>query len=184
MQIRQRYRTAYPDYLVMVLGAAIYALSVDFFTAPNNIAPGGITGISTLLHYLLYVPIGTTALILNIPLFIWGAIESGRRFIIRTVIATALVSVLIDLFSLISDQLIRGDRIIAAIFGGILSGNRLGNDLFAGRQYRRHGYHRAQSEPCDSRISASGGSSCIRRGVVDHFVDRLRSMRISPVSTP
>lgn len=118
-------RTAVTDYLIIVLGAVIYALSVDFFTAPNNIAPGGITGISTLLHYLIYVPIGTTALILNIPLFIWGAIKNGKRFIVRTVIASALTSVFIDLFSLISVSY-RGDRMIAAIFGGILSGIGLG----------------------------------------------------------
>ena len=78
------------DYIVIVLGTAVYALSVDFFTAPNQIAPGGVTGISTLLHYLIGVPIGITSLILNIPLFIWGAIKNGFRFIIRTVIANRL----------------------------------------------------------------------------------------------
>lgn len=117
--------TGFTDYLIIVLGAAVYALSVSFFTAPNNIAPGGITGIATLLHYLIYVPIGTTALILNIPLFIWGAIKSGARFIIRTVIASSLVSVFIDLFALLSVHY-EGDRMIAAIFGGILSGIGLG----------------------------------------------------------
>ncbi|MBR1534693.1 MAG: YitT family protein [Ruminococcus sp.] len=117
--------TGFTDYLIIVLGAAVYALSVSFFTAPNNIAPGGITGIATLLHYLIYVPIGTTALILNIPLFIWGAIKSGTRFIIRTVIASSLVSVFIDLFALFSVHY-EGDRMIAAIFGGILSGIGLG----------------------------------------------------------
>ena len=50
------------DYIVIVLGTAVYALSVDFFTAPNQIAPGGVTGISTLLHYLIGVPIGITSL--------------------------------------------------------------------------------------------------------------------------
>ena len=117
--------TGFTDYLIIVLGAAVYALSVSFFTAPNNIAPGGITGIATLLHYLIYVPIGTTALILNIPLFIWGAIKSGARFIVRTVIASSLVSVFIDLFALFSVHY-EGDRMIAAIFGGILSGIGLG----------------------------------------------------------
>lgn len=119
------FRTAVTDWFLIVLGAAIYALSVSFFTAPNNIAPGGITGLSTLLHYLFYVPIGVTALILNIPLFIWGAIKSGTRFIFRTVIASTLVSVFIDLFSLFSLHY-DGERIIAALFGGILSGIGLG----------------------------------------------------------
>ena len=106
------------DYLVMILGAAVYALSVSFFTAPNKIAPGGITGLATMLNHLITIPIGTTALLLNIPLLIWGAVESGRRFIIRTIVATALVSVLIDIISLFNIAY-HGDKIIAAIFGGI-----------------------------------------------------------------
>ena len=102
----------------MTLGAAVYALSVSFFTAPNKIAPGGITGLATMLNHLITIPIGTTALLLNIPLLIWGAVESGRRFIIRTIVATALVSVLIDIISLFNIAY-HGDKIIAAIFGGI-----------------------------------------------------------------
>ena len=118
-------RTVITDYFVMILGVAVYALSVDFFTAPNHIAPGGVTGISTLLNYLLYVPIGITSLILNIPLFIWGAIKNGYRFIVRTVIISTLASVFIDIFTLFVPRY-EGDRILAAIFGGILSGIGLG----------------------------------------------------------
>lgn len=124
-RVRLVCRTYAADYLVMILGAAAYALSVSFFTAPNEIAPGGVTGIATMLNYLLSMPIGVMALLLNIPLFIWGALESGRRFILRTVIISASVSVLIDLFSAFGISYY-GDRIIAAIFGGILSGAGLG----------------------------------------------------------
>ena len=113
------------DYLLIILGAAVYALSVDFFTAPNNIAPGGVTGISTMLNYLFSLPIGGLSLILNIPLFIWGAMENGSRFMLRTVIAVALVSSFIDVFSLFKVAY-SGDRIIASVFGGILSGFGLG----------------------------------------------------------
>ena len=101
------------------------ALSVSFFTAPNEIAPGGVTGLATMLNHLVDLPIGATALLLNIPLLIWGVIESGRRFIIRTMIITVAVSLLIDLFSLFRFAY-HGDLIIAAIFGGILSGVGLG----------------------------------------------------------
>ena len=106
------------DLLVMILGAAVYALSVSFFTAPNGIAPGGVTGLATMVNHLFPVPIGITVLLLNIPLFLWGAVESGWRFILRTVIATALASVLIDVFSAFGIAY-HGDRIIAAVFGGI-----------------------------------------------------------------
>ena len=109
----------------MILGAAAYALSVSYFTAPNEIAPGGITGLATILNDLFYLPIGAVTLLFNIPLLIWGAIESGRRFIIRTLIITAAASVLIDVFSLF-ELAYQGDLIIASIFGGILSGTGLG----------------------------------------------------------
>lgn len=122
---RQTCRRYAADYLVIALGAAVYALSVDFFTAPNGIAPGGVTGLSTMLNHLIATPIGFTALLLNIPLFIWGAVESGARFIIRTIAASALASVLIDAFSAFGISY-QGDRMIAAIFGGILSGLGLG----------------------------------------------------------
>ena len=118
-------KAVFTDYLAMTVGAAAYALSVSFFTAPNSIAPGGVTGIATMLNYLMYVPIGATALILNIPLFIWGVIENGTRFIFRTVIATATASLFIDLFTLIPLHY-EGERVLAALFGGILSGCGLG----------------------------------------------------------
>lgn len=113
------------DYFLIVVGAAIYALSVDFFTAPNNIAPGGVTGISTILNYLLHTPIGAVTLILNVPLLIWGAVENGWRFILRTIVATALSSVFIDVFAFIPFTY-TGEMILAAIFGGLISGFGLG----------------------------------------------------------
>jgi len=113
------------DYLIMSVGAAVYALSVSLFTAPNGIAPGGVTGLATLLNHLLMIPIGATALILNTPLFLWGAIRSGAKFIYRTVVISTVVSLMIDLFSLIPFSY-QGDRILAAIFGGLFCGCGLG----------------------------------------------------------
>lgn len=125
MELTDRAKSLIPDYLLIILGAAVYALSVSFFTAPNDIAPGGVTGVATMLNHLIFTPIGITSLLLNIPLFIWGAIESGWRFILRTMIATTLVSLMIDFFSLFGISY-RGDLILAAVFGGILSGAGLG----------------------------------------------------------
>ena len=150
MKITERAKASVTDYLVMILGAAVYALSVSFFTAPNGIAPGGVTGIAAMFNRLFSAPIGITSLLLNLPLFIWGAIESGRRFILRTAAATSAVSVLIDLFS-VTGICYTGDLIIAAIFGGILSGAGLGliflrggstggTDIIARNLHRRFPY--------------------------------------------
>ena len=40
------------DILIMMIGSLCYAIAIDVFTAPNNIAPGGVTGIATMLNYI------------------------------------------------------------------------------------------------------------------------------------
>ena len=131
MKLTDRVKSYTADLLITILGAALYALSVDCFTAPNDIAPGGVTGLATLLNSLIHTPIGAVSLLLNTPLFIWGALESGKRFIVRTVIAVVIVSLMIDGFALFG-LVYTGDRMIAAIFGGILSGAGLGLILLRG----------------------------------------------------
>lgn len=64
-------KTAVADYAIMLAGAAVYATSVVVFTAPNDIAPGGLTGVATMLNHMFGLPIGTMVLVMNIPLFIW-----------------------------------------------------------------------------------------------------------------
>ena len=61
------------DQFANLIGTSLYALGVHSFTSPNNIAPGGVTGISTIINYLTEMPIGTLVLLINIPLFILGA---------------------------------------------------------------------------------------------------------------
>ena len=109
------------DYLLIIVGCAIYALSVRVFTAPNEIAPGGLTGIATMLNYLFSLPIGIMVIVMNITLFVWGTIEMGPRFLIKSAVATVLSSVLIDVFELIP-YTYSGEKILAALFGGVLSG--------------------------------------------------------------
>lgn len=109
------------DLLFFVAGSVIYAISVNVFTAPNDIAPGGLTGAATLLHFVWGTPIGITVLLMNIPLFIWGVIEVGFRFILKTTVATLLSSLSIDILAPYL-QPYQGDLMLASLFGGLLSG--------------------------------------------------------------
>lgn len=113
------------DFLFYLAGAVCYALAVNIFLAPNNILLGGFTGVATILNYLFGTPIGTVVFILNIPLFIAAYIKFGPRFILRTVFATLLVSVLIDVTAVFLPAY-EGDRLLSALFAGILSGAGLG----------------------------------------------------------
>ncbi|NLA77552.1 MAG: YitT family protein [Clostridiales bacterium] len=122
---KQRIKTALMDLLCWSIGCSFYALAVDTFTAPNQIAPGGFTGLSTLINYLTGAPIGITVLILNIPLFLIAFKVFGWRFIVRTILATIMASVFIDAFAVFVPPY-TGDRLLAALFGGGFSGIGLG----------------------------------------------------------
>lgn len=123
--------TAAVDYLIIAVGAVLYALSVVVFTSPNNIAPGGFTAVATMLNFMFSLPIGTFIFLMNIPLFIWGAIENGLNFLTKTIIGTAFVSVAIDVLTPFV-PVYTGDTLLAAIFGGILNGIGLGFIFYRG----------------------------------------------------
>ena len=109
------------DFGGIVLGSMIYAVSVNAFTAPNQIAPGGVTGISTMLNYLFDTPIGVMTLVINLPIVLWGIIEIGYQLVAKTLVAIAVSSIAIDIFSLFIPPY-HGDAILVAIFGGVLEG--------------------------------------------------------------
>lgn len=113
----------------IVLGCALGALAYPLFLVPNHIAPGGLTGLATVLNYLFHWPVGTTSLLMNIPLFIIGYRAMGRVFVIRSLVATVLFSVLIDLIPLppMTEQ-----PLLGAVFGGVLLGAGLGLILRGG----------------------------------------------------
>lgn len=131
MSQRDKVLTAIKDYLLIAIGCALYAISVRVFTAPNEIAPGGLTGIATMLNSLFSLPIGITVILMNIPLFIWGTIEIGPRFLLKSSVATILSSVMIDFFELIP-YAYSGEKILAALFGGMLSGTGLALIFYRG----------------------------------------------------
>lgn len=119
------------DYLIIAVGSVIFALSVVIFTSPNNIAPGGMTGIATMLNYMFGLPIGTIIFLLNIPLFVWGAIENGFSFLTKTIVGTAFVSIAIDVLTPFV-PVYTGDTFLASVFGGILNGAGLGFIFYRG----------------------------------------------------
>lgn len=122
---RKSVGTAAVDILYFTAGGALYALSVNMFTAPNDILPGGFTGVGTLLNHLFSVPIGTTVFLLNVPLFLISFRKFGLPFILKTVCATFLMSALIDLGAPFL-PVYSGDKLLSSLFGGILSGAGLG----------------------------------------------------------
>ena len=61
------------DYLFITLGAAIMGIGIGVFLVDANVVPGGVSGLAMVIHALYEdLPVGFIALVLNIPLFIWG----------------------------------------------------------------------------------------------------------------
>lgn len=119
-----------PAYIQIALGSLIGAAAYPTFLVPNNIAPGGLTGIATILNYIWnWMPVGTVSLILNIPLFLIGYRTMGHIFAFRSLVATLLFSLLIDLLPL---KPISEDPLLGTLFGGVMLGIGLGLILRGG----------------------------------------------------
>lgn len=113
------------DVAIIFLGCFIYAISINCFTDPNNISPGGVIGIGQLIGDLTGFPKGLFCLIINIPIFLWAFIELDWRGLIKNLFATVTLNALADLTVPILPAY-TGDMMIASILAGISSGIGLG----------------------------------------------------------
>ena len=111
------------SYAQILLGALVGGAAYPMFLTPNRIAPGGVTGVATILNYLLHWPVGTVSLILNIPLFMISYRAMGKIFAFRSLVATVLFSLFIDILPL---KPVTGDPLLGALYGGVLLGIGLG----------------------------------------------------------
>ena len=117
------------DYAMLALGAALTALAFAAFFLPHDIAPGGVTGVATVLAHFLPLGVGFLSFCLNLPLFLFGLRTAGWRFALRSFIAMMLLSLFIDLFPHVDAA---GDTMLAAVFGGAIMGVGLGLVVRAG----------------------------------------------------
>jgi uncharacterized membrane-anchored protein YitT (DUF2179 family) len=125
------------NYGLIVFGSFLLAAGFVFFISPYRIVPGGVYGISIVIHYVTKgllswapdgFPIGLMGLILNIPLTILGIKILGPRFGVKTVVGFILSSVFMDGITYFWGEkpLVEGDALLSSIFGGVLIGIGLG----------------------------------------------------------
>ena len=103
---------------VILLGTVLYAVAIGLFLDPNQLAPGGVTGIAIIVNRLLDLPTGVLILCMNIPLLILGAWKFGLRLLLSTIFAIGASSVMIDLLAPLGP--LTDDRLLAAVAGGAL----------------------------------------------------------------
>ena len=116
-------------YVQMALGCLIAGVSFAQFFVPNDIAPGGVTGIATLIAAVAGGPVGLISAVLNVPLFLIGYRAVGRRFVFRSFVAMLALSFCIDL---LPQRAVTQDMMLASLYGGILLGVGLGLVLRGG----------------------------------------------------
>ena len=113
---------------LIFIGSFILASGFVLFITPYKIIPGGVYGISIVLHYLFGTPVGLVALCFDIPLTIIGVKVLGPRFGYKTVLGFSLTAVFTDLLTYFwgFEPLVKGDALLSSIFGGVLVGLGLG----------------------------------------------------------
>lgn len=116
------------EYLLIVLGALVQALSMRLFLVPAQLVSGGISGLAQIVNNFSNWPIGLMVFIGNVPLFVIGwRYLGGLRFAKRTALSILLFSVLTDVLVLfLPAGGLTDDLVLNCLYGGILLGIGLG----------------------------------------------------------
>ncbi len=112
------------EYLILVIGCFMISISFNLFLCPNNIASGGIPGLSVVLHKLFGINTAYIQLGINVPLFCLGVLRCGGKFGLKTALGSFVIPVFVLLtqgFPIMSHNLF-----IASILGGAGVGVGLG----------------------------------------------------------
>lgn len=126
-------RNPVTDYILILAGALLQALAYVLFFAPHSIVPGGVYGITIILHHLTRglfsfapdgLPMGIMALFFNVPLLILASRKLGLRSGARTIVAFVSIAIFTDILEALSGgkALIENDILLSALFGGLLLG--------------------------------------------------------------
>ena len=103
-----------------IIGSLIMAIGTSLLLLPNQLSSGGLAGVATIFYYLIDLPMGTTILAFNIPLFILAVYKIGKEFFIISVIGTIRFSIFVDILDTLTP--LTHDRFLACIYGGVIIG--------------------------------------------------------------
>ncbi|WP_461610966.1 YitT family protein [Cytobacillus kochii] len=112
------------EYVFVLIGSALVAISFNLFLLPNEVASGGVSGISTILKAITGWEPAYVQWALNIPLFIAGVILLGGSFGIKTLVGTIFLPFVVFLTKDLEPWTM--DPLLASLFGCIGVGLGLG----------------------------------------------------------
>ncbi|TWT27949.1 YitT family protein [Planomicrobium sp. CPCC 101110] len=116
--------SAVRDYIGVLIGSAIVAISFNVFLLPNEVASGGVSGISTILYGLFEWKPAFVQWTFNIPLFIAGIVLLGKHFGIKTAVGTIFLPFVVFLTEAWEPWTL--NPLLGSLFGGIMIGLGLG----------------------------------------------------------
>jgi uncharacterized membrane-anchored protein YitT (DUF2179 family) len=108
-----------------VIGSAVFALGFSLFLMPNEMNPGGISGLAMIIVKLFgFGSVGTLTILINLPLFVLGGVKIGKRFFAGSLVGMLVSAVLIDVLAMI--PFVFPEPLLGALYGGVLCGLGLG----------------------------------------------------------
>lgn len=111
--------------IATIVGSTVFALGFSLFLQPNDLSPGGISGLALVAVELLGAgSVGSLSILINLPLFVLGGLKIGKRFFAGSLVGMLLSSLLIDAFSLVPMPPV--EPLMAALYGGVVCGLGLG----------------------------------------------------------
>ncbi len=119
--------------LSIIVGNALYALTVVLFLVPSGLITGGATGIALAVNKAVGLPVSGVLFAINVTMLVLGWIVLGRRFAITTVASTILSPMFLALWERVfGDFVLTDDLVLNTIFAGLGVGISLGITIRAG----------------------------------------------------
>ncbi|NLY21306.1 MAG: YitT family protein [Tissierellia bacterium] len=108
--------------LATIFGITFISIAINMFYLPAGLLSGGVSGISMLLEYNIGVPTGITMLVFNIPLLLLAYLKLNKQFTFYTIVSTFLFTFVLMLTRPLQGILNLDDRLLSAVFGGVING--------------------------------------------------------------
>lgn len=114
------------EYLIITFAAILYGVGTALLIDPNDIAPGGLTGLAIVLNRVWGIGTGMWFLIMNIPILVLAIYRFGIRFTISTVYATGMISLVTDFCSGYFGSYAIHDKLLGITFGSAATAVAIG----------------------------------------------------------
>lgn len=118
--MQKRYTDKLAEFASITIGALIMGAAISMFFAPFKIAPGGMSGLATVIHYAANIKISTLLILINIPILLLGFLSFKSKFLIKSVYGTLVLSLATEISASISIPI--EDTLLASVSGGVLLG--------------------------------------------------------------